>query len=312
MQDALRHAQAFAGVGVIRSDLDTRQLRQRQLLGRVVEEHQRERVAGVLGADEVGERHRHFFRGREAVFAVKDHGVRAVEQEHGGAGRLVLALMHLEVAVLDVEREAQSFALDGAGERGGDVKVQGVAELVGLGGAAGLDAGGLVASIVAAEAGLAERAHQVAQGAEAEEVESLVGDFEARLRLRLAYLAAGGGAAGGIVRLVHADVVFLLHALDELLDQLLHLFGAHVFDLLAHLVVEHVAVEQRLSDGLAQVFQRLFHVAEVVEIHVLLLEAALQQMVGERVEQVLHAHLGGGLGNVFLVLDEFHKAAISS
>ena len=90
------------------------------------------------------------------------------------------------------------------------------------------------------------------------------------------------------------------------------LLAAHVLDLLAHLLVEHVAVEQRLGDGLAQVFQRLLGVVQVVVIHVLLLEAALQQVVGERVEQVLHAHLGGGLGNVFFVANEFiRQLAIS-
>ena len=47
--------------------------------------------------------------------------------------------------------------------------------------AAGLDAGGLVASVVAAEVRFAERAQQIAQRAKAEEVEPLVGDLEARL-----------------------------------------------------------------------------------------------------------------------------------
>jgi hypothetical protein len=44
--------------------------------------------------------------------------------------------------------------------------------------AAGFDAGGEVARVVASEAGFAERAEQIAQGFEAEEVEALVGDFE--------------------------------------------------------------------------------------------------------------------------------------
>src|SRR5271157_2429256 len=215
--------------------------------------------------------------------------------------------MHLKVAVFDVEREVQALALDGAGERGGDVEIERVAEFVRLGCAAGLDSRSQVAGVVTAEARFAQRSHQIAQRAEPEKVESLVGDFKARLRLRFANLPAGAGAARGIVRLVNADVVFPLHALDELLDQLLHLLGAHIFDLLAHLVVEHFAVQQRLGDGLAQVVERLLHVVEVVEVHVLLLEAALQQVVGERVEQVLHAHLRRGLGNVFLVLDELHK-----
>jgi hypothetical protein len=106
------------------------------------------------------------------------------------------------------------------------------------------------------------------------------------------------------VRLIDVDVVFLLHALDDLLDQFFELLRAHVLDLLAHLLVEHVAVEQRLGDGLAQVVERLLGVFEIVEVHVLLLETALQKVVGERAEQVLHAHLGGGLGNVFFVANK--------
>ncbi len=212
--------------------------------------------------------------------------------------------MHLKIAVLDVERQVEAFALNRIGQRRGDVEVQRVAEFVGLRCAAGLDAGGLVARVVAAEVRFTQRAQQIAQRTEAEEVESFVGDFEAGLRLRVADLAAGGRTARRIVRLIDVDVVFLLHALDELLDQIFHLLRAHVLDLLAHLLIEHVAVEQRFGDGLAKVFQRLLRVLEVVEVHVLLLEAALQQVVGESAEQVLHAHLGGGLGNVFFVFNE--------
>src|SRR5271157_4937764 len=108
--------------------------------------------------------------------------------------------MHLEVAVLDVERQVQALALDGAGKRGGDVEIERVAEFVRLGGAAGLDSCSQVAGVVTTEARFAQRSHQIAQRAEAEEVESLVGDFKARLRLSFANLPAGGGAARGIVR----------------------------------------------------------------------------------------------------------------
>jgi hypothetical protein len=84
--------------------------------------------------------------------------------------------------------------------------------------------------------------------------------------LRVADLTAGCGSARGIVRLIDVDVVFLLHALDELLDELLQLLAAHVLDLLAHLLVEHVAVQQGVGDRLAQVFQSLLRVLEVVEV----------------------------------------------
>src|SRR5208283_1885228 len=109
------------------------------------------------------------------------------------------------------------FPLDGAGQRGGDVEVERVAELVGFRRSAGLDAGGLIARIMAAEAGFAQRTHQIAQRAEPKEVNSLAGDFEACRRLRFADLSAGGGRARRVVWLVNANVVFLLHPLNELL-----------------------------------------------------------------------------------------------
>ena len=56
-QNALGDAQTFAGVGVVRPDLDARELADRDVLGGVVEEHEVDGVAGVLRADEVGERH---------------------------------------------------------------------------------------------------------------------------------------------------------------------------------------------------------------------------------------------------------------
>ena len=188
-EDALRELQAFAGVGVIRTDFDAGELRDGELFGGVVEEDERERVAGILRADEMRESHGDAFCGGEAVFTVEDHGVRAVEHDDGGAGALVFGLMHLEVAVLHVEREGEAFAGDGGFERGGGIEVEGVAELIGLRAAAGFDAGGIVARVVAAEVGFAERTEQVAQGFVAEEVEALVGDFEARFSLRAAGLA---------------------------------------------------------------------------------------------------------------------------
>ncbi len=43
-------------------------------------------------------------------------------------------------------------------------------------------------------------------------------------------------------------------------------------------------------------------------IHVIL-EAALQQIVRERAEQVFHAHLAGRIGNVFAVANAFHRSS---
>src|SRR5947207_6511540 len=99
------------------------------------------------------------------------------------------------------------------------------------------------------KARFAERAQQVAQRLEAEEVETLVSNFKLGL-LRLASLAANARLPRGIVRLVNRNVIFLLHALDEFLDKLIELpVRDHLFNLLAQVLVEHLPVHQRLLDG---------------------------------------------------------------
>src|SRR6266849_359113 len=103
--------------------------------------------------------------------------------------------MNLQVGVLDVQRQGEPFALDGAGECGGNVEVERVAELVRFCGTAGLYAGGEVAGVVASEARLAQRAEQVTQRLEAEEVQAFVSDFELGLWLILADLASDAGLA---------------------------------------------------------------------------------------------------------------------
>ncbi len=67
------------------------------------------------------------------------------------------------------------------------------------------------------------------------------------------------GSCGWIV---NADVIFLLHALDQLFDQFVErAVHLHLLQLLAHFLVEQIAVQQRLLDGAAQIVERLLAVA---------------------------------------------------
>ena len=90
-------------------------------------------------------------------------------------------------------------SLHGVQHGAAGIEVQRIAELVRLGRGDGLDAGGVVARVVAAEAALAERAEQIAQRAIAEKIEALVGHLEARRR-RVGTEAAAGAAATGAAR----------------------------------------------------------------------------------------------------------------
>jgi hypothetical protein len=82
--------------------------------------------------------------------------------------------------------------------------------------------------------------------------------------------------------------------------------GRHLLQAFAHVFVELLAFHQGLLDGAAKIVEGLLAFGHFVP-HVAL-EAALQEVVGERAEQVLHAHFAGGVGDVFGVADAFHKA----
>jgi len=132
------------------------------------EQDHTQRVARKLRADQVGERERHFLGRREAVLAVQDHGVRAVEHEHRGRRRAVLGLVHHEVVVLEVDRHAQPLALQRVRQRGVHVEVERVAVLVGLAHRVHFDAGREMLGLVRPEARLANASQQVFQGSVAE------------------------------------------------------------------------------------------------------------------------------------------------
>src|SRR5262249_46054607 len=157
------------------------------------------------------------------------------------------------------------------------------------------------------ETRLSQRSEQVAQGAVTEKVQTLVCDFELYLPLAFAGLTANPRFARRIEGLIDRDVILLLHAVDELFDQFVELaFVAQLLDLLLHVLIQKVSGFERLLDGLAQLIECLL--AQFVKIHVRAMESTLQQIVGERIEQVLHPNLGGSVPNIFGVLGEFHRS----
>ena len=161
-----------------------------------------------------------------------------------------------------------------------------------------------------AGAAVPERAEQIAECLESEEVERLVGHLEARFLFAVAVAVAAAlrpPVALGVEIRRRRDVAGVLHAVDDLLDQLFELLP-HLFliairrlaeDLLEHVVREHAAAEERLEN---RVVQRL-HAAVVVvgRIAPRVAEAARQQQVGQFRHELVHVELVEERGDVFLV-----------
>src|ERR1035437_10713268 len=97
--------------------------------------------------------------------------------------------MHLQVAVFEVQRKPEPFALDGRRKRRRDVEIQRVAKFIRLRRAAGFDTGCPVAPVMASKTRLAQRPQQIAQRLESQKIEALVGDLELHLLLCLANLS---------------------------------------------------------------------------------------------------------------------------
>src|SRR5881628_156918 len=326
-QHAARQLESLGGVRVVRPDLGARQLGERDFLGRVVEQHHPQGVTRELRADQVGERQRHLLRRGETVLAVQDHRVRAVEHQHRGRRGAVLGLVHHEVAVLEVDGDAEAFALERVGEGGVDVEVEGVAVLVGLARGLGFDAGGEVLRVVGAEARLADAPQEVLQGPVAEKVDAPLGEVELHLLGRLLRHAAGAEqrllAGGHLGRLGDVQIALVDQFLDDLVEQLGELAlqvgvargvaGRFAPQHLEHLASELPGFHQRLQDRLAQRVERPVGLvlAELPPEGMRVRasgEARLEQEVGELIEQGLEVDRVGQLGEVAAVRRVFHRA----
>src|SRR2546428_13570529 len=86
LQDPPRKPEALGGVGVIWPHLSSREFGERKFLGAVVEEHNLQRVAGILSANQMRQRQRNFFCWGKTILAIKNHRMRAVEHHYRGAG----------------------------------------------------------------------------------------------------------------------------------------------------------------------------------------------------------------------------------
>ena len=110
------------------------------------------------------------------------------------------------------------------------------------------------------------------------------------------------------MRRIDGDVLLLLHALDHAVDELVDLLGGHLLQTLLPIFVEQLAGFERLADGFAEIFEGVVAV-EFGEARVGVLEAGVEQVVGEGLEQVVHLDLGGEVAGVFGVADALHASA---
>ena len=78
----------------------------------------------------------------------------------------------------------------------------------------------------------------------------------------------------------------------------------HLINFLLQVFVEEVAGFEHLAQGFAQIVQGMVH--RVRQIGEGIAEAGVEQEVGERLQQVFHAHLGGQVAVVFGVANALH------
>ncbi len=90
----------------------------------------------------------------------------AIQHQNRGARALIFRLVYVEIGIFQLNRDLEPLPLNGRRERLADIQIEGIAEFVELGGAAGFDSGGQVARIVRAETRLTERSEQILEGLE--------------------------------------------------------------------------------------------------------------------------------------------------
>ncbi len=226
--------------------------------------------------------------------------------------------MNHEIGIRHVYRNFRALAADSVEQCLADVKIQRVAEFVGTGDAAGFDAGREVARVMASEAAAAERAEKILKSFEAEKINGLVRDLEARFSLALVglpKLAAGGSLwwRRDLWRLLRIDEAFLGKAfhqfVEKIFDGLIVLriwVLQHFAELFAHGVFgEQVTLLQRAKDGFAESFHRAvrIHLGNTVELR---FKAALQKKIAHALDELFEVDRVGRFAGVFSVANESH------
>src|SRR6266446_2396596 len=98
--------------------------------------------------------------------------------------------MNVQIAIFEIEREAQSFPLDRRKQRRVHIEIDGVAKLVGLARALGFHAGSQICRIVTAERTLSQTPQQVPERFVAEKVQAFFSHLEFDIASqRFAYLS---------------------------------------------------------------------------------------------------------------------------
>ena len=139
-----------------------------------------------------------------------------------------------------------------------------------------------------AEARFPERAEQILERLESEKIDGFVGDLDVHFAIGVA--GAAGAAFVGLL-LIGIDVAVVHQLLHQPVHQLVHLLGRHVFerllDALGLLGIERIALLERALERVLQVFERVL--VPLAEAHVLVLEAAFEEEIRERLQKVFGA-----------------------
>src|ERR1043165_279344 len=136
--------------------------------------------------------------------------------------------MNVQIAVLEIERNLQSFTLNRRKQRGVDVEIDRVAKLVRLARRGCFDASRKINRVVTPGGAFAETAEQVSECLVAQKIQTLFRHFETHIaRQRFGDFAWTRRAALTIATLrlwllfVQREITFFDEALDQLVQQLL-------------------------------------------------------------------------------------------